>query len=217
MKDSYKTISASSEGEYKEKGSKFFAYAFPVETEEDWQVCAEKVRKLHSKARHHCFAFEIGIDGNNYRANDDGEPSGTAGKPILGQIRSFELTNVFIVVVRYFGGTLLGASGLIRSYKTAAADALENAEIIEKTVSDIYRFTFDYAIMSDVMNAVKKQKLEIVFQKFENEGLIDVAIRQSEVEDTMVKLKAAIAKIHLEMVADLEKIEGLEIEYLETR
>jgi len=216
MKDSFKTIAAPIIEEYKEKGSKFIAYAFPVSTELSWQVRLQEVKKLHPKASHHCYAYRLGVDNNNYRANDDGEPSGTAGKPILGQLRSFEVTNVLVIVVRYFGGTLLGASGLIHAYKTAAAAALQQAKILEKTVSDIYRLTFDYAIMSEVMNAVKRLKLAIVQQNFGNIGVIDVGIRQSEVHETLPRLKALIAKVHLEMVADMEEIKGLKIAYLET-
>ena len=216
MKDIFKTISTPTIGEYKEKGSKFIAYAFPASTALGWQVRLEEVKKLHPKARHHCYAYRLGVNDDNYRANDDGEPSGTAGKPILGQLRSFEVTNVFVVVVRYFGGTLLGASGLIHAYKTAAMIALQQATIVEKTVSDVYRLTFEYAIMSEVMNAIKRLKLPIVQQDFGNIGVVDVAIRQSEVEATLPRLKALIAKVHLEMVADMKEITGLKIDFLET-
>ncbi|MFT7606590.1 MAG: putative YigZ family protein, partial [Saprospiraceae bacterium] len=147
MIDLYKTIVAPSIGEFKDRGSKFIAYAYPVYTEEEWQEHLNTVKKEHFKARHHCFAFRIGLDKNNFRANDDGEPSGTAGRPILGQIDSFELTNVFVVVVRYFGGTKLGVSGLINAYKNATIDAFQQATIIEKTVEDIYKISFHYALM----------------------------------------------------------------------
>lgn len=215
-KDTYLTITTKSEGEFKDRGSKFIAYAFPVYKESDWQIALSEVRKQHSKARHWCYAYRLGLDGNNFRANDDGEPSGTAGKPILGRIDSFGLVNVFVVVVRYFGGTLLGASGLINAYKNATIAALEKAEVVEKVVSDIYQFTFDYSIMSDVMNAIKKQKVEMVSQDFGDIGKVNIAIRQSEVKDKLLKMKAIIAKVHLEMVPDLEEIEGLTIEFLET-
>ena len=205
------------EGEFKDRGSKFIAYAFPVYSEADWQKNLQAVRKLHAKARHWCYAYRLGMDGNNFRANDDGEPSGTAGKPILGRIDSFGLVNVFVVVVRYFGGTLLGASGLINAYKEATIAALEKATITQKVVADIYQFTFDYSIMSEVMNAIKKQKVEIVLKDFGNEGKVQVAIRQSEVEDKLLHMKAIIAKVHLEMVPDLETIAGLKIEYVGTR
>ena len=123
-KDIYQTIRGESNGEFRDRGSKFIAYAYPVYTEEEWQEKLEAVRKAHPKARHHCYAYRLGLDGHNFRANDDGEPSGTAGRPILGQIDSFGLVNVIVIVVRYFGGTLLGASGLITAYKNSAADAL---------------------------------------------------------------------------------------------
>ena len=117
IKDHYKTVAGPAHGEYKDRGSKFLAYAFPVYAEEEWQARLEEVRREHPKARHHCYAYRLGLDGNNFRANDDGEPSGTAGRPILGQIDSFELVNILVIVVRYFGGTLLGASGLINAYR----------------------------------------------------------------------------------------------------
>lgn len=217
MKDTYNTITGESLGEFKDRGSKFIAYAYPVYTETAWQERLEEVRKLHPKARHHCYAYRLGLDGNNYRANDDGEPSGTAGRPILGQIDSFELTNIIVIVVRYFGGTLLGTSGLINAYKLSAADALERAEVIEKTVEDIYRLTFDYALMSNVMNAVKKLDLEMVAQDFGNIGNVDIAIRQSEMDDTLLQLKALTGDMLIEIVDADTEIEGLEIKYLYTR
>jgi uncharacterized YigZ family protein len=142
MIDHYKTIAGPSTGEFKDRGSKFFAYAFPVFTEEEWQEELEAVKKEHFKARHHCYAYRLGVDQNNFRANDDGEPSGTAGRPILGQIDSFELTNVLIIVVRYFGGTKLGTSGLINAYKLSAAAALDNATIEERLIEDVYTLGF---------------------------------------------------------------------------
>ena len=217
MKDQYKTLAEDSQGEFKDRGSKFIAYAFPVYSENEWQSSLEAVKKEHFKARHHCYAYRIGLDQNNFRANDDGEPSGTAGRPILGQIDSFGLTNVFIVVVRYFGGTKLGTSGLINAYRTAAQEALNQAVIIEKTVEDIYQINFDYALMSEVMNAVKKLELEILSQTFENDGLLEIAIAQSKVEDTIRQLRALIAKVRIEEIDQIETIEGLEINYTYTR
>ncbi len=216
-KDTYKTLAGPCEGEFKDRGSKFLSYAFPINNEEERQAALMEVQKLHPKARHWCYAYRIGMDGNNFRANDDGEPSGTAGKPILGRIDSFGLVNVFVVVVRYFGGTLLGASGLINAYKEATILALEKGKIIEKVVEDIYQFTFDYSIMSEVMNAIKKYKLEMIHQDFGEIGIVQVAIRQTEVADTLMKMKAIIAKVHLEMVPDLEEIEGLTLEFVGTR
>lgn len=213
----YKTISHRSTGEFKDRGSKFIAYAFPSYTEEEWQSQLEEVKKEHFKARHHCYAYRLGMDKNNFRANDDGEPSGTAGRPILGQIDSFGLTNVFIVVVRYFGGTKLGTSGLINAYRTGAQVALNNAEIIEKSLDDIFLITFDYALMSQVMNTIKKLELEIVEQDFGNIGKIQIAIPKNEVENQMILIKAGIAQIRVEEVENLENIDGAEIDFLFTR
>ncbi|MCB0616666.1 MAG: YigZ family protein, partial [Phaeodactylibacter sp.] len=154
IKDSYTTLAGPAYGEFRDRGSKFLAYAFPVYTEEEWQARLDEVRREHPKARHHCYGFRLGLDGNNFRANDDGEPGGTAGRPILGQIDSFGLANVIVIVVRYFGGTLLGTSGLINAYKESTADALNKAELIERTVEDIYRITFDYALMGIVMSSI---------------------------------------------------------------
>lgn len=217
MKDQYQTIRRESIGEFKDRGSKFVAYAYPVYDETACHQHLEAVKKLHFKARHHCYAYRIGLDGNNFRANDDGEPSGTAGRPILGQIDSFQLANVLIVVVRYFGGTKLGTSGLINAYRESAADALRQADIIKKTVEDIYRIHFEYALMSEVMNAVKKEELEIVKQDFGNQANLEVAIRQSEVDPQLLQLKARIAGVRIEQVEALEKIDGLTIEYCYTR
>jgi len=180
--DSYKTIQNTSEGIYKEKGSKFIAYAFPVTCEEDIKEEIEKLKKEYYDARHHCYAYMMGADKKNFRANDDGEPSSTAGKPILGQILSSELTNILIVVVRYFGGTKLGVSGLIHAYKTAALDAISNAEIIDKTVNDIYNIHFDYLVMNDVMRIIKEEQPLQIDQDFNLTCIITLSIRQSEVE-----------------------------------
>jgi uncharacterized YigZ family protein len=217
LKDTYKTITAPSEGEFRDRGSKFFAYAFPVYTEEDWQNALEGVKKEHPKARHFCYAYRMGLDRNNFRANDDGEPSGTAGKPILGQFDSFGITNVFTVVVRYFGGTLLGASGLINAYRTSTAYALENAEIIEKTVEDIYKITFDYSLMSNVMNAVKKLELEMVRQDFGNIGVLEVAIRQGEKVEIIRQLRSRISGIRIEEIDEVKVVAGMQLDYLYTR
>ena len=180
--DSYKTIKNISEGIYKEKGSKFITYAFPVTCEEDIKIEIDKLKKEYYDARHHCYAYMLGADKKNFRANDDGEPSSTAGKPILGQILSTELTNILIVVIRYFGGTKLGVSGLIRAYKTAALDAISNAEIIEKTVNDIYDIHFDYLVMNDVMRIIKEEEPLQIDQDFNLTCRITLSIRQNEVE-----------------------------------
>ena len=212
MTDSYRTIAAPAEGEFKDRGSKFLAYAWPVRTEEEALAHLDWLRKEHFKARHHCFAWRLAPDGSRFRANDDGEPSGTAGRPILGQIDSFGLTDVVVVVVRYFGGTLLGTSGLIQAYREAAAEALRAAGVEEKIVCDTFRFDFDYALMPDVMNAVKKLGLDIVHQDFGERGLLHLAIRQSEVADTLLKMKALIRKISTEEAAGLDWPEGLTVD-----
>jgi uncharacterized YigZ family protein len=190
-KDIYKTIEAPSEGIYKEKGSKFLAFAHPVYDENTIRDLVQEYRKKYFDARHHCYAWQMGADGALFRANDDGEPSGTAGKPIHGQIRSHELSNILIVVVRYFGGVKLGTGGLINAYKLAASDAIENAVIVEKTVNDFYRLLFDYGVMNDVMKLIKDENIPIVNQQFDLSCSIDFYLRQSVVDSIM----ARIAKI----------------------
>lgn len=200
-KDHYRTIESTSTGTYKEKGSKFLAFAYPVSTEEEIKEVLDGLKKEYYDARHHCYAYMLGADKTKFRANDDGEPSSTAGKPILGQILSNDLTNIFIVVVRYFGGTKLGVSGLIHAYKTAAADALENANIIEKTVNDYYKVEFHYITMNDVMKLIKDENLTMVDQKYDNVCEITLSIRQGDVE----KIKSRV-----------EKIDGISFDYLRT-
>ncbi|MDQ1771433.1 YigZ family protein [Labilibaculum sp. A4] len=185
--DTYKTINPASEGLYKEKGSKFIAYAYPVTNEEEIKEYIANLKKEYYDARHHCYAYMLGADKSEYRANDDGEPSSTAGKPILGQILSNDITNILIVVIRYFGGTKLGVSGLIHAYKTAAADAIANTEIIEKTVNDIYDVNFDYLVMNDVMKIIKEDQPEQLGQDFNLTCRITLSIRQSEVDKIIEK------------------------------
>lgn len=209
MTDSYHTIAAPASGEFKDRGSRFIGYAYPVQSEEAALAHLEGLRKEHFKARHHCFAWRLGPDGSRFRANDDGEPSGTAGRPILGQIDAAGLTEVFIVVVRYFGGTLLGTSGLINAYREAAADALRHAEIVEKIIKDHFLLDFDYALMPDVMNGLKKLELEIIRQDFDERGRIEIAIRQTEVGSQLQKLKASIWKVSIEEAAGLDWPAGL--------
>ncbi len=179
FEDTYLTIEKASEGIFKDKGSKFFAYAFPVSSEEKIKEHLAELRKLHPSARHHCYAFRLGAAKQAFRANDDGEPSNTAGKPILGQIQSKDLTNILIVVVRYFGGTLLGVSGLINAYKLAALDSIQNATIIEKTVDEVYELKFDYLQMNDVMRIIKDEHLQILHQNFELNGELSFSVRKS--------------------------------------
>ena len=214
-KDTYLTLAHESESIYKDKGSKFMAYATPLSIEMDFSAFLERIKKEHPKARHYCYAWRLGMDKNVYRANDDGEPSGTAGRPILGQIDSFGLTNVGIVVVRYFGGTLLGTSGLIQAYKESSADALRQAEIVEKTIHDIIDVRFGYDKMSDVMNAVKKLNITVLKQVFEETGTLIIAIRQSESEAKLLEIRALIMKISLEEAKSREDTEGVEIKDVE--
>lgn len=199
--DTYQTISEASHGIYKEKGSRFLAFAYPIFSEDDFKEHIQELKKLHHNARHFCYAFKLGLTENEYRYSDDGEPNNSAGKPIYGQLLSKNLTNVGIVVVRYFGGTKLGVGGLVTAYKEAAAEALNNAKIVERTVNNFYQITFDYTIMSEVMNFVKQHDLNVSKQVFENSCLIEFNIRQTEAEFT---------------VQELEKIEGLLIKFLRT-
>ena len=161
MKDTFHTIRESAEGIYKEKGSKFMAFAFPVRSEEEIKERMEILKKEYHDARHHCYAWRLGAEMEQFRSNDDGEPSGSAGPPILGQIRSKNLTNILVVVVRYFGGTLLGVGGLIQAYKSAAADALEHADIVLEKVYSRWEVQFGYPRMNDIMRLVKEYDLVI--------------------------------------------------------
>lgn len=177
--DTYKTITALAEGIYTEKRSKFIAMALPVRTLEEIKEHLEKYQKQYYDARHVCYAYMLGYERKDFRANDNGEPSGTAGKPILGQINSNELTDILIVVVRYFGGIKLGTSGLIQAYKAAAAEAIAAAEIIEKTVDDDIEIAFEYPFMNDVMRIVKEEEPQIVSQSYDMDCLMRLRIRRS--------------------------------------
>jgi uncharacterized YigZ family protein len=177
--DTYKTISGESRGSYKEKGSKFLAFAFPVTSEEEIRERLTGLRKEYHDARHHCYAYRIGYDNLAFRINDDGEPSGTAGRPIYGQILSNELTQVLIVVIRYFGGIKLGVPGLIHAYKTATADALSNAMIVTKTVRQEYLVRFDYVSMNHVMKILKEENAEIKRQGFDGNCNIEFSVRKN--------------------------------------
>ncbi|RIH63478.1 YigZ family protein [Mariniphaga sediminis] len=180
MTDTYKTIKSKSEGSFKDKGSKFFAFVFPVKNEEEVKELLTQIKKEHHSARHHCYAWRLGTEDILFRANDDGEPSSTAGKPILGQLQSFEVTNVFLVVVRYFGGTLLGTSGLINAYRTAAAEALKNADIVTRIIEENFRLKFTYKEMNDVMQIVKQENLHITDTRFELDCQLNFSVRKSE-------------------------------------
>ncbi len=189
--DTYKTIVAPSEGIYTEKRSKFIAMAFPVRTVDEIKVHLETCQKKYYDARHVCYAYMLGHERKDFRANDNGEPSGTAGKPILGQINSNELTDILIVVVRYFGGIKLGTSGLIQAYKAAAAEAIAAAEFVERTVDDVVSFLFEYPFMNDVMRVVKEMNPEIVQQAYDMDCSMTLRIRRS----MMPALKARLEKV----------------------
>lgn len=180
--DTYKTIKARSEGIYKEKGSKFIAVALPVKSENEVKDALAMLRKEYYDARHHCYAYILGFDKSAYRINDDGEPSGTAGRPIHGQLLSFDLTNILVVVIRYFGGTKLGVSGLINAYKTATKEALDAAEILDLIVLEVYEISFDYLQMNDVMKLLKDENLNQFNQIFENNCRLHFAVRKNDAD-----------------------------------
>lgn len=183
MKDTYQTLAEPApEILYKEKNSKFYGYAFPVTSEEEIKVHLEQLRKQHHGAVHFCYAFQLGTDTLYYRANDDGEPSNSAGMPIYGQIQSFALTNVVVIVVRFFGGVKLGVGGLIAAYRAAAQMVLQEAEIIEKTIDIYYKVSFDYKNMNKVMRIIKENNLEIVAQRMNESCEIDIATRKKNAE-----------------------------------
>ena len=184
LKDTYKTIANPSEEVlFKEKSSKFFGYAFPLNSQEEIKMHLEHLKKQHFGAVHFCYAYQIGTEKIVFRANDDGEPSNSAGMPIYGQIQSFELTNILIVVVRFFGGTKLGVGGLISAYKTSAQMAIEAASIIEKTIDVRFRITFDYKNINKVMRIIKEKKLNVISQKMELNCEIEISTRKRNVEE----------------------------------
>ena len=200
--DTYKTIKSASQGIYKEKGSRFFSFAVPVADQEEIKPLLDKIKKEHHEARHHCFAYMIGHERNIWRVNDDGEPSGTAGRPILGQINSFDLTNIILVVSRYFGGTLLGVSGLINAYRSAATSALLNAEITERTLQEYYEITYPYVSMNDVMRILKELNLGQSEQSFDLDCRILLNFRVSAKKNVLNRLS---------------RIDGLKYRYIETQ
>ncbi len=213
--DQYYTITEPTEGLYKEKGSKFISYAYSVTSEDEVEEKLEEVRNLHHKARHHCYAYEIGIDGNRYRANDDGEPSGTAGKPILGQLHSHEITDVLVIVVRYFGGTKLGASGLITAYKEAAKDALGFAEKKRVIIGNPYLLSFGYDQMGHVMNCIKSLDLDILDKAFTDSCEVTINIRLSEQAELIQRLKAILLEVSIEQIEEDTKVPFCKIERLD--
>lgn len=186
--DTYKTIEKPVESIFRDRGSKFLGYAYPINSENDIKAIVAKLKAEHPKANHHCWAMRLSVDRSVFRVNDDGEPSGTAGRPILNTLLSHDLTNIVVVVVRYFGGTLLGVPGLINAYKTTAEEAVGQAAIIHKTVNDVYTIAFDYLQMNDVMRIIKDDNLTILNQQFDNDCSIQVSIRKTQVEQTLTKL-----------------------------
>jgi len=197
--DTYLTIEEKTQGLYKEKGSRFISFAFPVTKEDEVKDIIKDIKKEYFDARHHCYAYILGHDKAAYRMNDDGEPSSTAGKPIYGQLLSKDLTNILVVVVRYFGGTKLGVSGLIQAYKQAAIDALNNAKIIEKTVDEIYSVSFEYVLMNDVMKVLKEFDVLQMNHRFESDCYLEFRTRKSN---------------SIKIVDNLNSIEGVRVEFL---
>lgn len=199
-KDTYKTILTTPEPVlFKDKNSKFFGYAFPVLSEEDVKSNLEQLKKEHYSARHWCYAYQIGTETISYRANDDGEPNNSAGMPIYGQIQSFDVTNILIVVVRYFGGVKLGVGGLINAYKTASQIILENSTIVEKTINIDFLISFDYKNMNTVMRIIKERQLNITHQKLEMDCQITISVRKKEA-DTVFNLFKNLFKIDIKEV-----------------
>jgi uncharacterized YigZ family protein len=188
--DSYKTISRPSTGVYKELGSKFLSFAYPISDDEEIKEIISTLRKDYHDARHHCYAYRIGPEGEIWRANDDGEPSSSAGRPILGQLLSYQLSDVLVVVVRYFGGTKLGVPGLIRAYKSATVDAIENSEIIEKIVMKSLTFTYDYLRMNDIMKLIRDFSAEIEDQQFDNICRLTAKVKRGDFERFRIELES---------------------------
>ena len=196
--DTYLTIDKKTEIIFKDKGSKFLAFAYHVENDTQIKEALTQLKKEHPSANHHCYAYRLGADKLNFRANDDGEPNNTAGKPILGQLQSNDLTNVLVVVVRYFGGTLLGVSGLINAYKSSAAEVIKECKIIEKYILFNYTINFPFEYLNDVMKLLKQTDCKITAQLFDNDCEISFSIRKASAESCEVKLK---------------KLDGLRMEY----
>ena len=194
--DTYRTISSIAEGYYTEKRSRFLSFAIPVRTVEEAKACVQAYRKKYFDARHVCWAYMLGADRETYRANDDGEPSSTAGKPILGQINSNELTDILIIVVRYFGGIELGTSGLIRAYRTTAAEAIATSQIEERTVDETLTIMFEYPYLNDIMRIIKEEQPEIITQSFDITCCMTLRIRKTGME----RLKNRIQKVETALI-----------------
>ncbi|MGM9475978.1 IMPACT family protein [Pedobacter sp. GSP4] len=199
--DTYKTIESASEGMFRDKGSKFIAYAYPIRSEEEVKPIIAGLRAEHAKARHFCYAYRLTPNRSVFRVNDDGEPSGTAGRPILNCLLSEDITNVLMVVVRYFGGTLLGVPGLINAYKSASMEAIKASTVVSKTVNDIYEAYFDYLQMNDVMKLSKEENLQILAQQFDTSCILKFEVRKAQLNQVLSKF---------------DKIEGVKLKYLNT-
>ncbi|WP_316808637.1 YigZ family protein [Pedobacter agri] len=199
--DAYQTIESAAEGIFRDKGSKFIAYAYPIRMEAEVKPIITQLRSEHPKARHWCYAYRLTPDRSIFRINDDGEPSGTAGRPILNCLLSADLTNILIVVVRYFGGTLLGVPGLINAYKNASLEALAAASIITKTVNDWYEIHFEYLQMNDVMKVIKDENLEVLNQQFDINCILKFEVRKAQLNQVLSKF---------------DKIEDIKLKYLQT-
>lgn len=185
----YQTIDRQGFAEFKDRGSRFLAYAFPMSTPDDFKQQLQLLKKEHPKAVHHCFAYRLGLDGNQFRVSDDGEPSGSAGKPILGQIDSKELTDTGVIVVRYFGGTLLGVPGLINAYKSSASMALQMIPVIQKPIEIIYDVNFDYTTMNEVMMVVKQFNCSVIHQEMQLFCLLKIGVPKSRLEEVLYRFK----------------------------
>ncbi len=202
FEDTYKTISKASEGIFRDKGSKFIAYVYPLTSESELKGIVSNLRYIHPKANHFCWALRLSPDRSIFRVNDDGEPSGTAGRPILNTLLSFTITNVLVVVVRYFGGTLLGVPGLINAYKKATLEAINNSDIIELTIKSVYEISFDHSQMNEVMKIIKDEDLKIKNQAFDNVCITHVEIRQAFQEKILDRFKK-IRNINLKYISTL--------------
>jgi uncharacterized YigZ family protein len=212
--DNYKSLAYESTALHKEKASKFYAYAFPVESEEEVSDHLKYLKKEHIKARHFCYSYILGIDRNKFRANDDGEPSGTAGKPIMGQLEKNELTNVLVVVVRYFGGTKLGVSGLIKAYKTAAALAIENNEVETKYLSSNVILNCDFELIGTLQNILSKLQIQIKSIKYENDVVVELEMRSSHIQENIKKIKSIILNRSIQDIQENTEVEGLRFEII---
>ena len=209
-KDTYLTFGKDSEGLFKDRGSKFFGYARAIKSEAEAQVFLQELKEQHHKARHHCYAYQL-LDDDHFRYNDDGEPSGTAGKPIYNQILSHNLKDVMIIVVRYFGGTKLGTSGLINAYKVAALEAIDANNIVSKTIESEIELHFDYALMGQTMEIIKNLDLNVSRKLFENDGRIWITVPESELDITITAIKAKFLGRAIEDIEEDTRIDGLRI------